>query len=315
MPRKVIIDCDPGIDDAVALTLALFDPRLEVLAVTAVVGNVSAEQATRNVQAVIEQLDPPRMPRIGAATNSVYATGNHAYHIHGHDGLGNAGFIVSELARQHLSEKLICDEVKSAPGEVTLICLGPLTNLARVLSRDPEMASQLGRLVIMGGSVNGIGNVTRCAEFNFHFDPLAAREVFRSAATKTIVPLDVTTQVSWSLNLLEQLPPETTRAGAFLRKILPFAFRAYRHELGLETIHLHDAVAIAAAIHPELFATRELEGDVETQGELTRGMTIFDRRPTAMSRSDLEVALEVDVNGVTDCIVRGLAEAGRQTAM
>ena len=110
------------------------------------------------------------------------------------------------------------------------------------------------------------------------------------------------------------MPPESSRAGAFLRKILPFAFRAYRHELGLETIHLHDAVAVGAAIHPELFVMREMEGDVETQGELTRGMTIFDRRPTAISRSDLEVALEVDATATADCIVRGLAEAGRQTA-
>lgn len=312
MARKVIIDCDPGIDDAVALTMALFDPRLEILAVTAVEGNVSAEHATRNVQAIIEQLDPPRMPRIGAATNSVFSK-TFAYHIHGQDGLGNAGFAVSELARQHPSEKLICDEVKSAPGEVTLICLGPLTNLARVLVRDPAMATQLGRLVIMGGSVGGIGNVTQCAEFNMHFDPLSARQVFSSNATKTIVPLDATGQVSWSLSLLEQLPPETSRAGAFLRRIVPHLFRTYRLDLGMEMIHLHDAVALVAALHPELFTTRELTGDVETQGELTRGMTIFDRRPTSPSRSDLEVALECDAAAVTDCIVRGLAEAGKQT--
>ncbi|HZL91420.1 MAG TPA: nucleoside hydrolase [Pirellulaceae bacterium] len=313
MPRKVIIDCDPGIDDAVALTMALFDSRLEVAAVTAVAGNVDADQATRNVQAIIEQLDPPRMPRIGSASSSENSRAPFAYQIHGKDGLGNAGLAVSELVRQHPSEKLICDEVKAAPGEVTIICLGPLTNVARALQRDPNLPAQLGRLVIMGGSVNGIGNATRCAEFNFYSDPEAAREVIRSSATKTIIPLDVTSQVAWSLGLSDQLPPETSRAGALLRKILPHLFRTYRHELGLETIHLHDAVAIAATVHPELFTSRELEGDVETLGELTRGMTIFDRRPTAMSRSDLEVALECDAAAVTDCIVRCLAEAGRLT--
>ena len=313
MLRKVIIDCDPGIDDAVALTMALFDPRLEVVAVTAVEGNVDAEQATRNVQAIIEQLDPPRMPRIGTASPSDNSLSPFAYQIHGKDGLGNAGLAVSELVRQHPAEKLICDEVKLAPGEVTIVCLGPLTNVARAIQRDPNLASQLGRLVIMGGSVNGIGNVTTCAEFNFFSDPEAAREVVRSSATKTLIPLDVTSQVSWSLGLHDQLPGETTRAGALLRKILPHLFRTYRHELGLETIHLHDTVAIAAAVHPELFVTRELEGDVETRGEITRGMTIFDRRSTAISRSDMEVALECDATAVRDCIVRCLTEAGRLT--
>lgn len=311
--RKIIIDCDPGIDDAVALTMALFDPRLEVVAVTAVEGNVDAEGTSRNVQAIIEQLDPPRMPRIGVASPSDNSRVSYAYHIHGKDGLGNAGFAVSELMRQHPAEKLICDEVKGAPGEITIICLGPLTNVARALVRDPQLATQLGRLVIMGGSVNGIGNATRCAEFNFYSDPDAAREVVRSPATKTIIPLDVTSQVTWSLGLADQLPSESSRAGRFLRKILPHLYRTYRHELGLEMIHLHDAVAIAATLHPELFVTRELEGDVETQGDLTRGMSIFDRRPTAVTRSDLEVALECDTAAVADCIVRGLAEAGRQT--
>src|SRR3954469_22030474 len=160
MPRKIIIDCDPGIDDAVALAMALFDPRLEVVAVTAVAGNVSAERATLNVQALIEQLDPPRYPRMGTATPAENAPSVDSRHIHGDDGLGTAGLQVSRLARQHPSEKLICDEVRAAPGEVTILCLGPLTNIARALSRDPAIAAQMGRLVILGGAVNCIGNIT-----------------------------------------------------------------------------------------------------------------------------------------------------------
>ena len=311
MPRKVIIDCDPGIDDAIALTMALFDPRLEVLAVTAVAGNVSAEQATRNVQAIIEQLDPPRYPRLGAASEGLAMVDNRQ--IYGEDGLGNAGFVSSQLARQHPAEKLICDEVRAAPGEVTLVCLGPLTNIAAALAREPQLISMLGRLVIMGGSVNGVGNVTASAEYNIYFDPHSARQVFRSPTTKTLIPLDVTTQVTWSLDLLDQLPAESTRAGNLLRKTLPFLFRTYRREMGLEGIHLHDAVAMAAVVHPELFTTRDLSGDVETAGELTLGATIFDRRSIAHNRGDMEVALEVDAAGVSDCVVRALLDAGRQT--
>jgi len=313
MPRKIIIDCDPGIDDAVALTMALFDPRLEVVAVTAVAGNVPADQATLNVQAIIEKLDPPRYPRLGSATASDWSPSVDARHIHGEDGLGNAGFQVSKLARQHPSEKLICDEIRAAPGEVTLLCLGPLTNVARALQRDPGIIGDLGRLVIMGGSVNGIGNVTPCAEFNIYCDPISARTVFRSITTKTLVPLDVTSQIAWSLDLLDRLPSEQTRAGSLLRKILPFTFRAYRHELGLEMIHIHDAVAVAATLHPELFTTSELSGDIETSGDLTQGATIFDRRPHSHNRGDMEVALEADAAGVADVIVRSLLEAGRQT--
>jgi inosine-uridine nucleoside N-ribohydrolase len=315
MARKVIIDCDPGIDDAVALTLALFDPRLEVVAVTAVAGNVSAEQSTRNVQTIVEQLDPPRYPRLGSATEPDSAPYIDRRHLNGEDGLAGAGLAVSQLARQHPSEKLICDEVRAAPGEVTLVCLGPLTNVARALTRDPELLSLLGRIVIMGGSISGVGNVTPCAEFNIYFDPPSARTIFRSPTTKTLVPLDVTDQVVLSLDLLNQLPDETSRAGRLLRAIVPHLFRTHRHELGQESIRLGDTVAIAAMLHPELFHTTELSGDVETSGELTLGATIFDRRPNSPQRADIEVTTEVDVPAVTDCIVRGLADAARQTAI
>jgi purine nucleosidase len=313
MPRKVIIDCDPGIDDLMALALALFDPRLEVVAITAVAGNVPAEQATINVQAILERLDPPRYPRLGVATPAEDVPYIDARHLHGADGLGGAGLAVSALARQHPAEKLICDEVHAAPGDITLVCLGPLTNVARALVRDPELAENISRIVICGGSVKGIGNVTACAEFNIYADPASARAVFRSPTTKTLIPLDVTDQVIWTLDLLENLPGELTRAGKLLRGTLPYLFRSFRQQLGVESIVLPDAVAIAAILHPELFRTEELTGDVETAGELTLGMTIFDRRVQAQHRADMEVALEIDAAAVRDTIVRGLAEAGKQT--
>jgi len=313
MPRKVIIDCDPGIDDALALTLALFDPRLEVVAVTAVAGNVPADRATINVQAIVEGLDPPRYPRLGAATPPEDAPYIDARQLNGPDGLGGAGLAVSQLARQHPAEKLICDEVRAAPGDVTIICLGPLTNIARALAREPELAEQIARLIIRGGAVKGIGNATPCAEFNIYADPASARAVLKSPATKTLVPLDVTDQVVWTLDLLEKLPDELTRAGKLLRATLPYLFRSHRQHLGMESIRLPDAVGIAAALHPELFRMEDLAGDVETVGEITTGATVFDRRSNAPHSAGMEVALEIDAAGVTDCVARGLAEAGRQT--
>ena len=246
MARKVLIDCDPGIDDAVALCLALFDPRLEVKAITATEGNVGAQQASRNVQAIIDQLDPPLYPRIGVASPLENAPPIDGRHFHGEDGLGNAGFVVSELHHQHPAEKVICDVVRAAPEEITILALGPLTNIARAFVRDPELPSMVGRIIMMGGSVAGIGNVTPAAEYNMYYDPHSAREVFRSPTTKTLVPLDVTNRVVLTLGFVNELPDETTRAGAFLRRILPFAFRAHRQNLGLEGIHLHDAVTVVS---------------------------------------------------------------------
>jgi purine nucleosidase len=309
MARKVIIDCDPGIDDALALCLALFDPRLEVVAVTAVEGNVSARQASLNVQAVIEQIDPARFPRIGVATGGEFPPAVDGHHLHGADGLGNAGFAVSELHRQHPAEKIICDEVRAAPNEVTIIALGPLTNVARAFQRDAELPHLVNRIVIAGGSLNGVGDVTAAAEFNMYFDPESAAAVFRSPTTKTLAPLDVTRQVALTLGVLEELPGEDCRMGAFLRRILPFYFRAYRQHMGQESIHVHGAVALLAALQPELFETIELGGDVETRGELTTGATIFDRRPNREVRRDMEVAVEVHAAAAADCIVRGLARA------
>ena len=313
MARKVIIDCDPGIDDAVALCLALCDSRLDVVAVTATGGNVPPEQASRNVQVIIEQLDPPRLPRLGAASASDGIPAIDARHIHGADGLGNTGFAVSELHHQHPSEKVICDEVHRAPDQVTILALGPLTNIARAFQRDPGLPSIVGQIIMMGGGMDGVGNVMPAAEFNMYCDPSSARAVFRSPTTKTLIPLNVTNQVVIGLDFVNQLPDESTRAGAFLRRIVPFAFRAYRQELGLEGIHLHDVVALVAAVHPELFESQEMAGDVETAGEITTGTTVFDRRQTPSWRPNMEVAMDVDVTGVMDCIARGLETAGRCT--
>lgn len=311
MSRKVIIDCDPGIDDAVALTIALFDARLEVLAITAAAGNVPADQATRNVQAILEQLDPPRWPRIGKATNPLHGLPTNATHVFGADGLGNQDFPVAELHSLHTSDKILSEEVRNAPGEVTIVCLGPLTNIALAMARDPAWADQVRELIIMGGAAAHPGNVTPVAEFNIHCDPESAQTVLASSMTKTIVPLDVTDKLLFDYSFLNELPPERTRAGAFLRKILPFAYRSHRQLFGLEGVQLPDVVALVALLHPELFQTEVLGVDVETSGLLTTGMTVFDRRPRGHSGKKTTVALECEAAAVYDVVVRSLASAGR----
>ena len=137
MARKVILDVDPGIDDALAVALALFDPQLDVLAVTATGGNVEPQQATRNVQTILEQLDPPRLPRLGAAPLDIPLPED-GRQLHGTDGLGQAGFPVAELHNIHPAEKVLCDEVRAAPEEITIIASGPLTNIARAMQSRSE---------------------------------------------------------------------------------------------------------------------------------------------------------------------------------
>jgi inosine-uridine nucleoside N-ribohydrolase len=311
MPRKVILDVDPGIDDAVALALALFCPDVEVVAVTATGGSVPPAMATTNTQKVIEQLDPPRWPRIGAAPLDNPLPVN-ALDLNGPDGLGQSNLPVAGLANLHPAEKVLSDELRLAPEMITVIALGPLTNIAHVLHRESQMAAQVGRLIVCGGSVAVPGNITPCAEFNIFSDPLAARQVIRSPMTKTIVPLDVTQQLLLTFDLLDQLPDDTTKGGAFLRKILPYAFRSYRQFLGQEGIYLHSAVAFVAATHPELFeAEEEVPCDVETEGEITSGATIFDRRNVREWRPNTDVVMNMDVAGVKDVILRGLARVGR----
>ncbi len=311
-PRKLIIDCDPGIDDAVALTLALFDPRLEVLAVTATGGNVPAEEATANLQAVVSFLDPPRRPRVGAASTEVLLP-ERSVSVHGPDGLGGLELPRVPLHGCHPSEKVIWETIKAHPLEVTILALGPLTNLSRVLKRDPDIAELIGAVVACGGTIHAAGNATATADFNFFSDPAAARHVVCEPVTKTLVPLETTSQVLYEFDLLGRLPGEFSRAGKILRPMLAHAFRAQRQLLGSEGIHLHDVVALVAVTNSELFEREAVVADVETAGELTTGMLVVDRRPHRRWRPNTDLLVNCDAAAVQDCVLRGLAAAGEAT--
>ena len=312
MPRKVILDLDPGIDDAVALTMALFDPRLEVLAVTAAGGNVLPEQATGNLQALVAYLDPPRLPRIGVAPADT-ALPEKPFNMDGSDGLGGIDLPRAQLHSGHVSEKVMWETIRANPREVTIIALGPLTNLSRLLRRDPSIAEIIDRVIISGGTVHGGGNVTPVADLNFYCDPQAARHVVREPLTKSLVPLETTNQVLLEFDFLDQLPDENSRAGLLLRRMLPHAYRAHRQLLGSEGIWLHDVVALVAATNPELFERSPIVADVETSGDLTAGMLVIDRRQVRQQRPNADLFVNCDVSAVKDCILRSLATAAAAT--
>jgi len=173
--------------------------------------------------------------------------------------------------------------------------------------RDPELSTLVGRIVIMGGTVSGPGNITPAAEFNMYCDPMAAQTVFRSPSTKTLIPLDITNRIELSYDLFNQLPEESTRVGKLLRQLLPTAFRGYRQQFGLEGIHVHDTVTLMAVMYPELFTTKPMAGDVEIHGDLTSGATVFDRRRSPAWRHNMEVAVDMHKDAVIDAIIRGLS--------
>jgi purine nucleosidase len=313
MSRKIIIDCDPGIDDTVALCIALFDPRLDVLAITATAGTIEASQATTNVTTILHQLDPPRYPRIGKATPPSDAPVIDDKHLHGPNGLGGCHFETSDRQHQHPSEKVIAELLRKYPGEITLVCLGPLSNLARVINRDPAVIPLIDKVMMSGGAVLHAGNVSPAAEFNMYFDPNSAREVIGSPTTKSLVPLDVTESVTFGVELLEKLPSKYTRAGQLLHGMLPFAFRTAHQKLGRELIPLYDPLTLLAVLEPELFSWEGMAGDVETRGELTRGMTVFDRRLRPEWHQNMEVATDVNAADAAEAIIRGLRYAGQHT--
>ncbi len=313
MLRKVIIDCDMGTDDAVALCMLLFDSRLEIVALTATEGCVTATQANSNLQAILGELDPGRYPRLGLATPADNAPPVNTNWLYGDDGLGNCNLEVS--AKQHVqpAEKVIIDAVRGNPGDVTIVCLGPLTNLARALRRDPAIAGLINRVLMVGGSMSGIGNITPAAEFNFYFDPASAREVLNAPIARTLVPLDVTREVAFGLDLLNELPDERSRSGFFLRQMLPHAFRSFRQHLGQERITLNDAVGALALLEPELFEFEDMACDVETEGELTRGVTVFDRRPSREWRNNVETAISVDAERARQMLMDLLLLSGKSS--
>lgn len=302
MSKKIILDVDPGFVDAIVLCTALFSSDVEVLAITSVGGNIAPPLAARNVQAMVEFLDPPRWPRLGCGSEPDHGLPVDARHVHGIDGLCGVGLPVAELRTQHPSEKVICDIVRTYPEQVSIICLGPLTNIARAFIRDPELSSLVQRLYIQGGTVSGPGNITPAAEFNIFCDPKSAKLVFDSVCHKTLIPLDLTNQYYLHLGLMDHLPPENTKLGAFLRCILLPGFRAYRQSYGLEGVHIHDLLAYVCAIKPAWVTVEEMACQVETEGTICRGTTIFDRRRFSKWKKNIEVAVKLDREATMDYI-------------
>jgi inosine-uridine nucleoside N-ribohydrolase len=306
MIRKVIIVADPGIDGAFAVTLALFDPELDVLGIIASAGNVSAEQATMNVQTLVEHADPPRWPRLGAALPAAYETDG--TRLHGPTGLGARTFPCAQLHHMHSGDKLLIDLIRQHVGDVTVVALGPLTVLARAFDRDPELPSLIQRLVCVGGAWHEPGNASPVAEFHFFCDPPGARQVLKSGVPLTLIPLDVTRKLVLSPTDLLELPAADSSACQFLREIVPHGIRMTSNLYGIEGFHLKDVLGIVAVSRPGLITTKPMAVDVETRGELTRGMIVVDARPEQKTNANVDLATGADLTSAREYIHDMLAK-------
>ena len=309
-PRRVILDTDLGVDDALAVVLALRSPELDVAAITTVCGNVPVAQATSNLFRVLDLLHVPSQPAVGqgAATPLVRSLETATYY-HGADGLGELNRFLHEDGRPRYPAATLPSSVPAAdeiwmdclhrfPCEVTLITLGPLTNLAAALESHPEAIRELREVICMGGAIGVPGNVTPAAEFNIFADPDAAARVLNAGLPVTLVPLDITTQVAVSRDNISALTKDA--CGAIPRFVCDATANALdymQRTEGQAAFHLHDPLAVAVAIDPTLVQTVPLHVEVETDGRFTRGMTLADQRPIGSSYKaapNVQVAMKVD---------------------
>ncbi len=280
MAKKVILDCDVGVDDALALILAFHSPELEVKAVAGVNGNVPLDQVFENIQKVLCLIKPPNKPLIAkGADQPLKGKMIYAHSVHGKDGLGGAN-IDREEGQQWWqlfpgrADQLISEMVRQYPNELSLIATGPLTNLALALQNDLEGMKKLKEIVIMGGAVRTGGNITPHAEFNIYSDPLAAKIVLQSGLPITLVPLDVTHQVSLTPQLMEEkVKPINNSFSRFVIEATGYQSKT-RQFRNRELIHLHDPLAVGVVIDPTLVKRERLSIDVEIQEGEFFGKTI-----------------------------------------
>ena len=310
MPRKLIIDADPGIGDALAITLAALDPNIDLIGVTASSGCVSGMVATQNIFTVMESVDPDKHPRLGASTASrpIFRQGGveppgflDPLRLNGNYGLGTAEIAIAQLHNQRESAKLLIDLVKNNPHEVTLLTLGPLSNVAIACELAPDFLESLQRLVCLGGSVGVGGDVTAAAEFNIFADPMSAQTVLQSAATRTLVPLDVSNKTVLTFDQFDRLKQNRKYALRwFFDELIPFALRVHHEDLGLEGLPLREVTALASIAEPRHFTSQTMSLAIELQGALTRGATVFDQRGIERWQKNIDVVDSVDTHGVLD---------------
>ncbi|MBE0552857.1 MAG: nucleoside hydrolase [Rhodobacteraceae bacterium] len=277
-PRKIIIDTDPGQDDAIAILLAFASPEIDVLGLTAVAGNVPLALTQKNARIICELAGRSDVPVYAGCDRPLERKLVTAEHVHGKTGLDGPAMPdpVMPLAEGHGVDFIIETLRREAAHTVTLCPLGPLTNIAEAFRRAPDVAGRVQQIVLMGGAYFEVGNITPAAEFNIYVDPEAADIVFRSGVPIVVMPLDVTHKVLTTRARVEAFRALGTEVGRVCAEWSDFFERFDMEKYGSEGAPLHDPTVIAYLLAPGLFRGRHINVEIEVQSDLTRGMTVAD---------------------------------------
>lgn len=296
-PRKIIIDTDPGQDDAVAILVALASPEeIDILGITCVAGNVPLDLTSRNARIVCELAGKRDVKIFAGCDRPLGRDLVTAEHVHGKTGLDGPDLPEPTmlLVEGHAVDFIIDTLRENAPGTVTLCPLGPLTNIATALQKAPDIADRIAKIVLMGGGYFEGGNITPTAEFNIYVDPQAADIVFKSGAPIVVMPLDVTHKALVTKARNDAFRAIGTPVGVAVAEMTDFFERFDKEKYGSDGAPLHDPCVTAYLINPDLFSGRHINVEIETQSELTMGMTVADwwgvtdRAPNATFMSDLD---------------------------
>jgi pyrimidine-specific ribonucleoside hydrolase len=309
-PIPVILDCDPGHDDALAITLALARPELRVLGITTVGGNAPLAATTLNALRVLALLRRPDVPVAAGAAQPLVRPLETAPEVHGTSGLDGADLPDPVSApRPEGALEFLRATLAAAQEPVTLIPTGPLTNIAMLLRAYPAIAARIGHICLMGGAMRA-GNWTPAAEFNIWVDPEAARIVFRSGLPVTMCGLDVTHRALFGLPEIDRMRAIGTPAAAVFADLLRFFTRFHLERYGTADTPIHDAVAVAAVALPHLVTRRRYHVDVAVDGDITRGRTVVDDRGQPGQVPNVDVALEIDRAAFADLLIGAVASFG-----
>jgi inosine-uridine nucleoside N-ribohydrolase len=304
VPTPVILDCDPGHDDAIALLLALASPELELLGVTTTYGNQTLEKTTANALRVLELVGRSDLPVAAGADRPLRRELVVAAHVHGESGLDGPVLPPPEVETIEADAVTFTRDCVAAAAEpVTLVPTGPLTNVARYL--DADGVEGIERVVLMGGSI-AEGNMTPAAEFNVWCDPEAAQAVFSSGLDVTMIGLDVTHKAIVGAALTERLRA-SGRVGAFVADLNEFFSRYHQRTYGWDGAPIHDAVAVASLVLPHLVETRYVNVEIETESELCRGRTVVDLWHRTERPANARVGVDIDAEAFFELLVERIS--------
>jgi inosine-uridine nucleoside N-ribohydrolase len=306
MRHKIILDCDPGHDDAIAILLAAHHPAIELLAITTVAGNQSVEKTTRNALKVCSLANIRNVPIARGMDRPLVRPARHAPTIHGESGMDGPSIPEPDIepVAQHAVDVLI-ELLMNSTGDITLVPTGPLTNIAIAIRREPAIIPKIQAISLMGGAI-GLGNTTPAAEFNIWCDPEAAAIVFSCGRPITLSPLEVTHQALATDEVLRRLQQAQRPVATFAANLLVFFAGTYRNVFGFPSPPVHDPCAVAAVIDPTILHAHMMHVEIETTGQWTAGRTVCDVYGTLRKEPQVRVGYALDVPRFWEMVISTL---------